>query len=33
MTNKLMKEYFTVGLIFSLGAGLIDLVKLIIECM
>ena len=33
MTNKLMKDYFTVGLIFSIGAGLVDLVKLIIECM
>ena len=33
MTNKLMKDFFTVGMVFSLGAGLIDLVKLIIECM
>ena len=32
MTEK-MKDYLTVAMVFSLGAGLIDLVKMIIECL
>lgn len=33
MTEKNMKDLFTVGMVFSLGAGLIDLIRLVIECL
>ena len=33
MTEKNMKDLFIVGMVFSLGAGLIDLIRLVIECL
>lgn len=33
MTREQMKVYFTVAMVFTLAAGLIDLVRLVIECM
>ena len=33
MTKKQMRIYVTVAMVFTLAAGLIDFVKLVIECM
>lgn len=33
MTQKEIRDYFTIGMVFVVMAGAIDLIKLIIECM
>lgn len=33
MTQKEIRDYFTIGMVFVVMAGVLDLIKLIIECM
>ena len=33
MTQKEIRDYFTIGMVFVVMAGFLDLIKLIIECM
>lgn len=33
MTERQMKEYFLIGMVFTLTAGLFDLIVTIIECL
>lgn len=33
MTKKEIRDYFTIGMVFVVIAGVLDLIKLIIECM
>lgn len=33
MTQKEIRDYFTIGMAFVVIAGVLDLIKLIIECM
>ena len=33
LTQKEIRDYFTIGMVFVVMAGVLDLIKLIIECM
>ena len=33
MTQKEIRDYFTIGMAFVVMAGVLDLIKLIVECM